>query len=176
MNQEQHKGTTDAAAAGQDKAISRRHVLRTLGIGGAMLAGSAFASKLAMADAPPSNAEKAGRVLQVASVAELTSMPPGLLKDGQHVVVNGYNNSGDGGGKLVRWNAASTKADNGGTVHSVNGMSGRFEVVHNGVADFRWFGVFGSTQNADAALDAMAGDLTIHRIEAHSDLNFTKRH
>ncbi|MBD2861279.1 peptidase C14 [Paenibacillus oceani] len=176
MNQEQHKGTTDAAVAGQDKAISRRHVLRTLGIGGAMLAGSAFASKLAMADAPPSNAEKAGRVLQVASVAELTSMPPGLLKDGQHVVVNGYNNSGDSGGKLVRWNAASTKADNGGTVHSVNGMSGRFEVVHSGVADFRWFGIFGSTQNADAALDAMAGDLTIHRIEAHSDLNFTKRH
>ncbi|WP_176706499.1 peptidase C14, partial [Paenibacillus hemerocallicola] len=53
---------------------------------------------------------------------------------------------------------------------------GRFEVVHNGIGDFRWFGIFGSAQNADAALDALAGDPSIHRIEAHTDLNFVVRH
>ncbi|PYI55241.1 peptidase C14 [Paenibacillus flagellatus] len=44
------------------------------------------------------------------------------------------------------------------------------------MGDFRWFGLFGPAQPADAALDALVGDPSIRRVEAHSDLNFTKRH
>ncbi|TMV51266.1 peptidase C14 [Paenibacillus mesophilus] len=177
MNHEENLGKTDAAESLKKEAISRRNVLRTLGIGGAMLAGSAFASKLALADDMSSaNGNGSSRVLQVGSVAELAKIPPGLLKDGQHVHVSGYNTSGDGGAKLVRWDAASTKADNGGTVHSLGGAAGRFEVVHRGVGDFRWFGIFGPAQNADAALDALVNDPSIHRVEAHTDLNFIVRH
>ncbi|NEE01401.1 peptidase C14 [Phytoactinopolyspora halotolerans] len=48
--------------------------------------------------------------------------------------------------------------------------------MHAGVGDFRWFGVFGSDTDADDALDALVGDASIHRIEAHTELNFTRRH
>ncbi|MEF3301791.1 hypothetical protein [Paenibacillus sp. GYB003] len=178
MSEVQLNGSKGAGAGNDEqRSITRRNVLRTLGIGGAVIAGSAFASKLAMAANEPAANSDDKKVLQVASVKALTELPPGQLKDGQHVLVSGYNTSGDGGGKLVRWVAGSTKADNGGTVHAANGSTGgRFEVVHGGAADFRWFGVFGPEQDADAALEAMANDPAIHRIEAHSDLNFKKRH
>ncbi|RKN84565.1 hypothetical protein, partial [Paenibacillus ginsengarvi] len=180
MNESKSKGKTDIAADSELPSISRRNVLRTLGIGGVVLAGSAFASKMAMAASEPSAEALDGKkVIQVANVAALSTLPPGKLKDGQHILVSGFKTSGDGGGKLVRWAANSTKPHNGGTVHSLdgtNGSSGRFETVHSGVADFRWFGVFGPGQEPDAALDAMVNDETIHRIEAHSDLNFKKRH
>ncbi|MGW6460765.1 peptidase C14 [Streptomyces sp. NPDC055078] len=42
--------------------------------------------------------------------------------------------------------------------------------------DFRSFGHFDDGEPADAALDAMVGDPSVHRIEAHTDLLFTKRH
>ncbi|WP_176705985.1 twin-arginine translocation signal domain-containing protein, partial [Paenibacillus hemerocallicola] len=137
MNHEENRGKTEAADNVKKAAISRRNVLRTLGIGGAMLAGSAFASKLALADNASTSANGANRVLQVNNVEELKALPPGLLKDGQHVRVSGYKSAGDGGAKLVRWDSASAKTDNGGTVHSAGGASGRFEVVHNGIGDFR---------------------------------------
>lgn len=181
MDQEMSKGTTEVTGEQKEKAISRRKMLKTLGIGGIMLAGSAFASNIALASEPqPGSNDKdkieAETVLQVAKVSDLLALATKKIKDGQHVIVGGYNQNGDGGGKLVRWDAASTKADNGGTVHSMGSAAGRFETVHKGVADFRWFGIFGPAQNADAALDAMVNDLSIHRIEAHTDLNFVVRH
>ncbi|WP_433894554.1 peptidase C14 [Streptomyces sp. CA-111067] len=42
--------------------------------------------------------------------------------------------------------------------------------------DFRQFGLFDGAAPADDALDAMVGDATVHRIEAHTDLRFTRRH
>ncbi|PCE15836.1 peptidase C14 [Microbacterium sp. SZ1] len=42
--------------------------------------------------------------------------------------------------------------------------------------EFRQFGLFDASAPADDALDAMVGDLSIHRIEAHTDLNFVRRH
>ncbi|CAN7324639.1 hypothetical protein [Paenibacillus sp. LjRoot56] len=186
-----------------NEAISRRKVLATIGLGGVMLAGSVLGPRFASADNGSSNdkdgqddkdSKDGDRVQQVNNVAELKSLPPGQLKDGQHVFVGGYNKNGDGGGKLVRFVADSTKADNGGTVHRpTNGGNGResndagkgnkppkgggcFEVVHHGVGDFRWFGIFDTSRNADDALDALINDLSIHRVEAHSDLNFVKRH
>ncbi|MNI01216.1 hypothetical protein D3C73_540500 [compost metagenome] len=176
MNHEVNKEKTDVEANAKHTSISRRKVLQTLGIGGAMLAGSVLVSKIAFADQPTIIADQANRVLQVANMNELLAIVPSSLQDGQHILVGGYNQNGDGGGKLVRWVAGSTKTNNGGTVHSLNSAPGRFEVIHNGVADFRWFGVFGPNQNADAALDAMVHDLSIHRVEAHTDLNFVVRH
>ncbi|TNJ52743.1 hypothetical protein FE784_40575, partial [Paenibacillus hemerocallicola] len=142
------------------KEVSRRSLLITLGMGGAVLAGSAaVGAKLSYADGASSEEADGGRsMLQVANISELLAISPDSLKQGQLVYVGGYNRSGDGGGKLVRWNADSTKTDNGGTVHnpaggkearwakSANsrdmryidgGYKGRFEVVHNGIGDFR---------------------------------------
>lgn len=114
-------------------------------------------------------------MIQLSNVEELLAYSP--LNDGQLVYVDGYYEKEDGGGKLVRWIACSVKDDNGGTVHAPrNGGSGRWETVHNGAADFRWFGIFGPGRNADDALDAMVNDPSIHRVAAHTDLNFTRRH
>ena len=46
----------------------------------------------------------------------------------------------------------------------------------SGVGDFRAFGIVDDSRPADDALDAMVNDPAIHRIEAHSDLLFTRRH
>lgn len=170
--------------------ISRRKVLKALGMGGALLAGSAaLRPGLVFADNPDSSGNsdaaalsggnQARSVHHVPNVKTLLELPKGQLKDGVKVHVGGFYSDGDGGAKLVRWAASSTKADNGGTVHAPTGtgqQAGRWETVHNGVADFRWFGLFGADKNADAALDAMVNDASIHRIEAHTDLNFAKRH
>ncbi|NUR24519.1 MAG: peptidase C14 [Catenulispora sp.] len=48
--------------------------------------------------------------------------------------------------------------------------------MHDGCLDFRKFGVFDAKTPADAALDAMVNDPAVSRIEAHTDLNFVKRH
>lgn len=162
------------------EAISRRKMLRVLGLGGAMLAGSALLSNFSFA-ATEGQAEGKGSaspdtMLRVSSVDELLALPNGRLKDGTLAFVGGYRTAGDGGAKLMRWAAGSAKADNGGTVHRPPGADGCWEIVHDGVGDFRWFGIFGPAPNADDALDALVNDPSIHRVEAHTDLNFVRRH
>lgn len=118
-------------------------------------------------------------VLKVPDVGALLHLPPEKLEDGTVVRINGYKQEGDGGGKWVRYDAASTKPDNGGTVHDPYrepNCSGRWETIHAGTADFRWFGLFDAGTDADDALDAMVNDASVSRIEAHSDLNFVRRH
>ncbi|MCY9663968.1 hypothetical protein M5X11_03070 [Paenibacillus alginolyticus] len=116
-------------------------------------------------------------MIQLSNLEELLAYKPNPIEDGQLVYVDGYYQKGDGGGKLVRWMACSTKADNGGTIHDpLIGSSGRWETVHNGVGDFRWFGILDATKNADDAMDAMVNDSSIHLIETHTDLNFARRH
>lgn len=167
----------------KDGVISRRKMLQTLGVGSLLLAGSALLPNLAHADKDKDNSTdnkgEAGPVgkLQVPSVQALLSLPKGQLKENTLVYVSGYFSAGDGGAKIVRWSESSHTADNGGTVHKpASTSSGRWLVVHAGIADFRWFGVFGSNVNADDALDAMVNDPSIHRVEAHTDLNFVRRH
>ena len=178
---ENEKEEAGIAKPGGEEGIGRRKLLKGLGMGSMLLAGSAIAPSLALAEEAAGN-DKAMRmngVLQVPHVQALLNLPPGLLQPGVLVWVGGYYSDGDGGGKLVRWNAGSTKPDNGGTVHDPHGGSGkpgRWEQVHNGVADFRSFGIMGPDQNADDALEAMVNDASIHRIEAHTDLNFARRH
>jgi hypothetical protein len=92
-------------------------------------------------------------------------------------VVLGYGFSGDGGDKLMYWDANSEKKDNQGSViASLNALKGRWLQIHNGVMDFRDFGIFNGQNAADDALEAMMNDPLIHRIEARTPLNFTRRH
>ncbi|RKN72464.1 peptidase C14 [Paenibacillus ginsengarvi] len=121
----------------------------------------------------------AGNVAFVPSVDALLRLSVSGLASGTTVRVGGYREDGDGGGKWVRYAEDSRRADNGGTVHNPHGVepcSGRWETVHEGTADFRWFGIFDATVDADDALEAMVADRSISRIEVHTDLNFARRH
>ncbi|GFZ80082.1 hypothetical protein GCM10008018_27040 [Paenibacillus marchantiophytorum] len=116
-------------------------------------------------------------MIQLSNLEELLACKPHPMDDGQLVYVEGYYEKGDGGCKLVRWMASSNNTDNGGTIHDPRtGGSGRWETVHRGVGDYRWFGIMDATVNADDAMDAMVNDGSIHLIEAHTDLNFVRRH
>ncbi|MYW01063.1 peptidase C14 [Streptomyces sp. SID3343] len=78
---------------------------------------------------------------------------------------------------VVRWEPRSSLAANGGTVLApAPKRDGRWIQVHDGVMDFRRFGIVDDKVPADAALDAMVDDPYVHRVEAHTDLLFTKRH
>ncbi len=158
---------------------SRRSLLRTGGIGGLLVAatGTAVAagSGTAHADSAPKSAP-----LTAGTVAALLALDPKQLADGALALVAGYRTPGDGGGMVARWDAAATAGANGGTVlapgKADQTAKGRWLMVHDGVLDFRQFGLFDGSAPADAALDAMMDDPAVHRIEAHTDLNFTKRH
>lgn len=92
-------------------------------------------------------------------------------------MVLGYYFAGDGAPKLVYWDANSEKEANQGTViSSLKSAKGRWLQLHNGVMDFRQFGIVNRQNAADAALKAMISDPLIHRIEAHTSLNFMSRH
>ncbi|MFI7677276.1 hypothetical protein [Actinophytocola sp. NPDC049390] len=106
----------------------------------------------------------------VADLLALRGTPDGTL-----VRVAGYHEPGDGGGMLVRWAANDTAEPNGGTVIGTGGK-GRWRQQHVGVGDFRTFGLFDAKRPADDALDALVNDPDISRVEAHTDLLFTRRH
>ncbi|WP_207782539.1 hypothetical protein [Phytoactinopolyspora limicola] len=156
------------------KSTGRRRFLRASAFGGLAVAGGTLASQPAAA-APP----KTGQPVQhVPTVAELSALDPKRLDDGTLMHVDGHHDAGDGGHRLIRWDAASTAEPNGGTVIALDSSpaKGRWHVLHSGVADFRWFGLTGPDSPADDALDALVSDATVHRIEAHTDLNFVRRH
>lgn len=160
----------------EQKGNNRRDLLKMLGVGGLTLALGGMMPLSAFAI--EGTVEASSNVRQVPNVASLLSVKTSELKNGDKFIVGGYYADGDGGAKIVRWVADSDKADNGGTVHNpfgTNMQNGRFEVVHNGVGDYRWFGIFDETKAADEAMKAMVNDPTILRIEAHSNLLFNKR-
>ncbi|MER7499037.1 hypothetical protein AB0L05_07715 [Nonomuraea pusilla] len=150
---------------------NRRALLAT-GAGGLALLTPALLASAAFAD---DAGELKDPVYEAATVAELLAVRPEKVPAGTLVRVAGYAAAGDGGGMLVRWDAESAAAVNGGTVLG-SGAKGRWLQVHRGVGDFRTFGIFNGDKPADAALDAMVNDPSIHRIEAHTDLLFVKRH
>ncbi|MEE1766725.1 peptidase C14, partial [Streptomyces sp. JV185] len=137
------------------------------------MAGSAVAA--GSAQAAPS---RTGDVLRVDTVARLRALNTKPLEDGTQVLIAGYHTPGDGGTMAVRWDSESAAAHNGGTVIAPTGKNttGRWHQLHTGTLDFRTFGHFDAKTPADAALDAMIADNSVHRIEAHTDLLFTKRH
>ncbi|TXS59603.1 peptidase C14, partial [Streptomyces sp. sk2.1] len=147
-------------------------MLRASGLAGLVIAGTAAASGSAQA-APA----RAGDVLRLDTVAELRELNTRPLATGTQILLAGHTRPGDGGGMALRWDPESTAAHNNGTVIAPkNAKTGRWHQLHTGTLDFRTFGHFDAKTPADAALDAMIADKSVHRIEAHTDLLFTKRH
>ncbi|GAB3769069.1 hypothetical protein [Microlunatus parietis] len=139
------------------------------GVGLAAVGGSVVAAALA-----PSPAAAATESLAVVdTVRQLAAKP---AQPGDLAMARGYSEIGDVPGPLLyRFVADDPPAVNGGTVLRGRGRS-VWVLLHDGVVDFRRFGIFDAATPADDALDAMLADPTIHRIEAHTPLNFTRRH
>lgn len=62
-------------------------------------------------------------VVAVDSIADLLALPEGQRKEGLRYLVKGYHAGSDIGGGEFYWDAASTKAGNGGTVFDVSGVA-----------------------------------------------------
>lgn len=153
---------------------SRRMLLAGFGaaaIGGVAAVGASSSAQAAGPVAPLSSTGSAN----VANGGTATDLAKRKGKDGDLVHTSGYAAAGDGGAGLYRFVKKGAPAANGGTVVA-GPKGGAWLLVHDGVVDFRKFGVMDATANADDALDAMVADASIHRIEAHSDLNFVRRH
>jgi hypothetical protein len=86
-------------------------------------------------------------VASIAALRLLNSAP-----SGQYVVLEGYYAPGDGGGGQFYWDAASTVADNGGTVIQATGVvTGRWTRLDRTVFNVRWFGAKGDGVTDDSA-------------------------
>lgn len=150
---------------------ARRSLLR---LGGVSVLGAAAVLGTA-STAQAGGGAGAGSARSVPTVAELRALNPSR---NDTVLVTGYAAAGDGGALLMRWDADSTAEPNGGTViaSAKARAKGRWHLVHEGTVDFRQFGVLGPDTPADDALDALVADPAVRRIEAHTDLNFVRRH
>ncbi|MFI6980284.1 peptidase C14 [Embleya sp. NPDC050154] len=174
--------STAATTPSGAPASSRRRLLAAGGLGGLLLAGTAATGTAAAASSASSSSDdrhEDGNVpTGVATVAALLRLETRRLAPNTIVVVAGYHAAGDGGGMVVRWDPRASLPVNGGTVlaNPSPKREGRWIQVHDGVMDFRRFGILDDKVPADAALDAMVDDPYIHRIEAHTDLLFVKRH
>lgn len=158
----------DTATTGEGR--TRRMVLA--GFGAAALGGIA-----AVGSANPANAAQPTIVQmsrEAASASDVAALAELSAKADDIVAVAGYASPGDGGGGLFRFVRKRPPEVNGGTV--VPGAKGVWVRVHTGTLDFRAFGIFGPDVPADDALDALVNDASVHRIEAHTDLNFVRRH
>lgn len=158
----------DTATTGEGR--TRRMVLA--GFGAAALGGIA-----AVGSANPANAAQPTIVQmsrEAASASDVAALAELSAKADDIVAVAGYASPGDGGGGLFRFVTKRPPEVNGGTV--VPGAKGVWVRVHTGTLDFRAFGIFGPDVPADDALDALVNDASVHRIEAHTNLNFVRRH
>ena len=84
-----------------------------------------------------------------------------------NVFVNGYFQAGDGGGGHYHWDKNCVlPANNGTVIPSDHSDTGRWLLIHQGVGDFRTFGILNADQPADDALDALVNDPAISQIFA----------
>lgn len=157
-------------ASNDTTTTSRRGMLSLAGL--SIASGATFALAPTSATAVPQGTADT-EFTRIATVADLADLEP---RDGDVVVVTGYHEPTDGGGMLLRWMAGSTSSVNGGTVHAGAASAGRWHQLHDGVGDFRRFGIFGADQDADDALAAMVEDPSFHTIQARTPLNFIRRH
>lgn len=155
-----------------NKGIRRRNVLKALGIGSV---GVALSTMLGPEAILAKEVEEQAITI-VDTQKELVSMMKKDIYNGKIVYVKGYKTPNDGGDKLMRYVSNSHLADNKGTVIAPLFAEGRWHIIHNGIGDFRWFGIFNDKVPADNALDELIKDRTIRKIQAHTDLLFVKRH
>lgn len=62
-------------------------------------------------------------------------------EEDQAALANGYSSPGDGGGGMLRWDAAADDPADGGTVFGAG--SGRWRRVYSGAVNAKWFGAVG---------------------------------
>ncbi|MET4159198.1 hypothetical protein ABIC29_002794 [Agromyces sp. PvR057] len=158
-----------AEEATEPGTTGRRGLL--IGLGAAVAGSAIVAGSLGTGES--ASAAPAGDGVQVAeTVLELTRRRAG---DGDVVAVLGYHAPGDVRGLVYRGIRRDGPAANGGTV--IAGSHGsRWMLQHDGVIAFHHFGVLDAATPADDALDALVGDPSVHRIEAHTPVNFVRRH
>lgn len=144
-----------------------------VGLGAVVLGGAGALGAVSPADAAvAAKNDSSGSLRQARTVRDLAGIK---APDGELVAVAGYSTPGDAGDLVYRGASRFTGKPNGGTV--IAGKNGTVWLLqHAGTVDFRQFGVFGPDKNADDALDAMVADPAVSRIEAHTDLNFVRRH
>ncbi|CAH0208738.1 hypothetical protein SRABI76_02206 [Microbacterium oxydans] len=159
-----------------DTAALRSRRMLLAGFGAAAIGGVAAVATTAPAQAAgPVAPLSSSSSKSVGNAGLATDLPSLKGKNGDLVRTAGYATSGDGGDGLYRFVKKDAPAVNGGTVIAAR-KEGVWVLVHAGAVDFRAFGIFDASVPADDALDAMVGDAAIHRIEAHTDLNFVRRH
>ncbi|WP_309127311.1 peptidase C14 [Microbacterium sp.] len=161
----------DVVAGGEREPTSVRSGTRRALMTG--LTAAALGGAAALVSASPAQAAGAGwNVIRVESVADLARL---RARDGDVAVAAGYHRPGDAGLLVYAGADGGTSKPDGGTV--VEGKAGSaWMLQHDGVVDFRAFGIRGPKEPADDALAAMVADPAIRRIEAHTDLLFQRRH
>ena len=86
--------------------------------------------------------------LHVDSIASLKARDTSSIAEDTPVNVLGYHEAGDGGGGIFYWDAASTDADDGGTIIEPDvGGTGRWAREMDGKINVKWFGAKGSPAN-----------------------------
>ena len=167
--------THDTDSTTSTAALRSRRMLLA-GFGAAALGGvAAVAVQTPAQAAGPVAPMSSSGSKDVGNAGLATDLPSLKGKAGDLVRTSGYAAPGDGGHGLYRFVKKDAPAVNGGTVIAAR-KEGAWVLVHHGVVDFRAFGIMDASVNADDALDAMVNDPSIHRVEAHSDLNFVRRH
>ena len=85
-----------------------------------------------------------------ATIANLTALRSYTYTTGnEFVYVQGYSTVDDGGQGFFTWDAASSQADNDGTVIQVGSTSGRWMRVYSGAISVKWFGAKGDSVTND---------------------------
>lgn len=148
------------------RSTSRRALIAGLGAAALGAAGS-------VSGASPAQAAAAAKsITRAESVADLSRL---RASAGDVAIVAGYRIPGDTGSLVYVGVGDTDVAANGGTV--VAGKGGTAWLLqHEGVVDFRVFGIAGPETAADDALDALVDDPSVNRIEAHTDVLFQRRH
>lgn len=101
----------------------------------------------------------------VDTIADLRAIDPtAVANDKKTILVRGYATAGDTGGGEFYWNSTSTTTDNGGTVIQATAIvTGRWERVHTGSLNVKWFGAVGDgvTDDTDAFNNSFAETTSI---------------
>ncbi len=85
----------------------------------------------------------------VATVAALRSYA-GATTNGMIVATGGYSSQADGGQAFYVWNSVDTRADNGGTILQISGVTtGRWNLLYSNAVSVRWFGAKGDGATDD---------------------------